>query len=262
MAVQEIEQYRMKNGKDILKVILKPTKAFPNGGYFYAPAEAIDLVQEKSWCLAESGNRVIVIASTSNSLGKFTYHFHQELCKFYHGVGADYIDHINMVEVDNIDENLNVVTNQQNGLNRFTKGYAVFNYNHSKLAFRPIIVLNGRNIYPFSCIHREDEACLKQCYAEQVILKEMMGDNFYQFNFYKYRRGELDLLDFERTGQISEEESTYKHILEIADNAWYYYRYNLRDYFLQYHIPAPKYRLDEQGFMIHPVTGEKLCPFN
>lgn len=34
MAVLGIEQYRQKNGKDVLKVILKSTKAFPNGACF------------------------------------------------------------------------------------------------------------------------------------------------------------------------------------------------------------------------------------
>ena len=33
---------------------------------------------------------------------------------------------------------------------------------------------------------------------------------------------DLDILDLERTGQISEEEAIYRHVLRYAaDNAWY-----------------------------------------
>ena len=259
--VSRIEQYRMKNGKDILKVILKPTKVFPNGGYFYAPVEAISLVESLNWCLSKSGNRVVVTAGTHNSLGRFTYYFHQELCNFYLGYYVDYIDHINHIETDNVDQNLNIVTSQQNGLNKLTKGYQIRNENYSKLAFRPMIVLNGQTYFPFSQVHREDEACVLQYQVEAEILRDMMGDEFYQFDFKRYRRGDLDILDLERTGKISEEEATYKHILKYSDNAWYYLRYGLQDYFRENKIPIPQYSLDSDGFMINLITNKRLCPF-
>ena len=49
--------------------------------------------------------------------------------------------------------------------------------------------------------------------------------------------------------------------MKYADNAWYYYRYNLEQYFKDNHIAIPDFKLDNQGFMIHPVTGERLCPY-
>lgn len=63
MSVIKIEEYRQQNGDDILKVYTKPTKVFPNGGYFYAPDEAIDLVKERSWHLTKNNNGIIVTAS-------------------------------------------------------------------------------------------------------------------------------------------------------------------------------------------------------
>lgn len=82
------------------------------------------------------------------------------------------------------------------------------------------------------------------------------------YNFLEDRRNDLDILDLERTGVLSHEESIYKHVLRYAkDNAWYYYRYNLVKYFKDNHIPAPKFITDEQGFMRHPVTNKLLCPF-
>lgn len=101
-----------------------------------------------------------------------------------------------------------------------------------------------------------------QSNIERVWLREKLGTDYYIFDFLKYRRGSEDLLDLERTGVLSEEEATYRHILRYKDNAWYYLRYNLEQYFKDYNIPVPKYSLNEQGFMIHPITGKKLCPFN
>ena len=258
MAVLRIEEYKQENGVGILKVILKSTRVFPNEGenYFYCPAEAISLVQEMSWYLAKSGNRVAVIARKGNTR---TY-FHQELCKFYHGVGADYIDHINHCEFDDIDENLNVVTNQQNALNTFTRGYII--YNRSKIAFQPRIKLNDQLYHPFSCVHREDEACIKQHLVEQDFTRIKLQEDYYMFNFMKYRRGSENILDLERTGRISEEEAIYKHILGYSQNAWYYLRYGLQDYFRENYIPIPEYDLDEQGFMVDKITRKKLCPFH
>ena len=45
------------------------------------------------------------------------------------------------------------------------------------------------------------------------------------------------------------------------DNAWYIFRYNLEDYFKAYNVPLPAYSLNIEGRMVHPVTGQILCPF-
>ena len=62
MAVSRIDTYRQRNGVDILKVILKPTKKFSDG-YFYAPVDSFDLINKYTWFLCGIGNRVFVIAN-------------------------------------------------------------------------------------------------------------------------------------------------------------------------------------------------------
>lgn len=258
MAVLKIEEYKQMNGVSILKVILKPTKKFPNG-YFYAPSEAIELVQKYSWYLAQDGNRVVIIAKAVSDYCRKTIYFHKELFRFYQGYDwQEDIDHINLIEFDNTDGNLNATTSSQNQYNRFTKGYS---YDKDRGHFRPQISINSKNYRPFQFTHREDEACYLQNELEQIILKEKLGTDYYMFDFKKYRRGSEDILDLERTGQISEEEAIYRHILRYSENAWFYLRYGLEQYFKDYHIPVPKYSLDTEGFMVHPVTGQRLCPF-
>lgn len=162
--------------------------------------------------------------------------------------------------MDNINNNLNIVTKQQNAFNRFTCGYGLSN-NQLRLAFIPRVMFNGKEQRPFSQVHTEDEACVLQNEVEQVWLKEQLGADWYMFDFKKYRRGSEDILDLERTGQISEEEAIYRHILRYADNAWYMLRYGLEAYYKEHNIPIPQYSLDSDGFMIHSITGQRLCPF-
>ena len=258
MAIQRIEQYQQKNGVCILKVFLKPTANFPNG-YFYCPAEAIDLVKNYTWFLYQYRNKVRVTATIISNYSRKTIYFHKELFKFYHGYDwQEEVDHVNHIEIDNVDDNLNAVTRQQNQYNRFTKGYL---YCNRDKYFQPKIWVISRNYYPFSVTHREDEACILQNNIEQVWLREKLGSECYMFDFLKYRRGSEDLLDLERTGKISEEEAIYRHIMGYSNNAWFYLRYGLEQYFEDYHIPVPKYSLDTEGFMVHPVTGQRLCPF-
>lgn len=267
MAVSKIEEYRQQNGVDILKVILKPTAKFPNG-FFYAPADAIDLVNKHTWFLSANRHRVCVTAMDNDSAyyeaGKLHQNgvlFHTKLFELYNNYKwQGDIDHRDMIEYDNIDQNLEPVTSQQNSFNKMTRGY-MFNNQIKPASFRACIVIDGKFCRPYRVVRSEDDACSVQNYLEQVYLREKLGNQYYMFDFLKYRRGHENILDLERTGQISEEEAVFKHIMGYCNNAWYYLRYGLQDYFQQYHIPIPEYRLDEYGFMVHPITGQKLCPF-
>lgn len=251
MAVERIEDYG-----DVLKVILKPTKSFPQGGYFYCDAEDIDLVKAYTWFLCQLGKNIYVLA---NDNWQNTCLFHRELANKYLGYYPEYLDHISGVEIDNIGSNLNEVNQQQNQYNSFIKGYL---FDKRRNNFQPRIKYNRELLYPYWGVKTELEVCQLQYLVETDFLRLKMQDDYYMYNFLLDRRNDLDILDDERTGKISQEEAVYKHVLRYADNAWYYYRYNLEQYFKDNKIPIPKYGVDEQGFMIHPITGQKLCPFN
>lgn len=271
MAVEKIEEYKQQNGVDILKVILKPTAKFPEGSnFFYAPADAIGLVRQYTWFLgAHRKNQVYVIAhdndSTYYETGRChqdTIQFHTKLFEYYNNyVWQGDIDHRDLVEYDNTDQNLEPVTRQQNKLNVFSRSYHI-DIRLNPASFTAKFGIDGKSYYPYNSVRNEAEVCNLQNYLEKVWLQEKLGTQYYMFNFLKYRRGSEDILDLERTGVISEEEATYRHVMKYANNAWYYLRYGLQDYFQQYHIPVPKYKIDEVGFMRHPVTNQLLCPFH
>lgn len=270
IAVERIEQYRQKNGTDILKVILKPTKNFPVGrNHFYTEADAEDLVKRYAWYLENSGiknPRRYVMSHRNGDANANRLLFHKELYKLYAGVDANLvIDHFNMIEFDDTDANLTQVNVRQNQYNTFCRGYTVTDNRHlsGNLYFIPTVSVSRKSKRPFGCkIYKEDEACKLQYELETVWLKEQLGSDTYSFNILAYRRGSEGILDLERTGQISAEEATYRHILKYADNAWYVLRYGLEQYFKDNRIPMPEYKLDSDGFMIHSIINKKLCPFS
>ena len=136
---------------------------------------------------------------------------------------------------------------QQNRWCAPSKGYSI-----DKRSFQPKIKVNSQNIYA-SCVGTEVEA-LQSVYQLELKYED------YRYDYLKDRRNDLDLLDMERTGKISEDEAIYHHVLRYAENAWYLYRYNLFEYFKDNNIPIPVYATDSNGFMVHSITGQKLCP--
>lgn len=260
MAVSEIKQYRQKDGADILKVFTKPTKKFPDGGYFYVDAEDKDIVDRYIWYFHKADKYIRVVTCVNLRYSRQLLYFHRELAYKYLGYYPDYIDHINGLEFDNTDKNLNVVTQRQNIYNSFSRGYSK---DFTKCSFQVRIQTPRGLLYPYNSAHSEVDACQLAYLAETDYLKLMLGSDYYMYDFLKDRRNDLDILDLERTGVISSDEAIYKHVMKYAkDNAWYYYRYNLEQYFRENHIPIPNFITDEDGFMRHPVTNKLLCPFN
>ena len=244
IAVAKIEEYSITG---VAKVILKPTKAFPNGGWFYCDIEHLDLVERYTWFLAYQGKNRICVEARKNPYENIL--FHQTLTEKILGYNPDCIDHVNLLEIDNTDCNMNLVDAQKNRRNTPSQGY-YYNF----YGFRPKIRCDCRSFYD-TTYKSEAEAALATYYLRQQYYSD------YDYAFLKDRRNDLDIIDLQYTGKISEEEATFRHVMRYArDNAWYVYRYNLFNYFKQYHIPVPEFRLDEQGFMVHPITGQKLCP--
>ncbi len=245
MAVKGIEKYRQQNSEDVLKVILKPTQKFPEG-YFYCDACDEELVKNYTWCL-HTQRYPYVIANLGSSYNQQTKQFHQEKAFNILDEYPNYINHINGVEFDNVNQNLDKVTNQQNSWARPSRGYLI-----AGRSFQPHVAVNSRQIHD-KCTRTEVEA-IQLAYQLELQYED------YRYDFLKDRRKDADILNLERTGRISEEKAVYHHVCRYADNAWFYYRYNLTEYFRDNHLKVPDYAIDEEGYMTHPITGQKLCP--
>lgn len=239
--VQSIEQY-----DDVLKVILKPTKSFPEGSnYFYTDASARELVEMRGWCLAKRLNSVYPVAKFNG----IQLEFHKAYANFL-GVEAQVIDHINTVCIDNRDVNMNVVTTKENSINRRFKSYCKV-----RQYFRVHTVID--DVRKSRGYFKNEFEVIKAVYE---IRKKYYAD--YDYNFLLDRSGDLDILDDELTGRITSEEATFRHVMRYAkDNAWYVYRYGLEEYFNSRGIKIPTFELDYQGYMIDTITKERLCPF-
>ena len=249
MAVLRIEEY-----ENVLKVILKPTKTFPVG-YFYTDNNEIarQLIESYSWYLQKQHKNIYVVARIgTNNTGLKTMQFHQEYAYSLLGYYSDYIDHINGLEIDNRDSNLNVVTQQQNIRNRPSIGYSFSARCH---LFQPNYTLDKTIIHRGSC-----KTELEALVATYKLRQEMYSD--YNYNFYLDRRNDEDILDAELTRKITTQQAIYLHVKRYAGtNPWYVYRYNLFEYCKENHIQIPSFSLDSQGFMINPHTGLRLCPY-
>ena len=249
MAVQNTEVYG-----DVLKVILKPTKNFPEG-YFYTDNNEVarQLVESHTWYLLKQNKNIYVVAHTGTSnIGQNVLQFHQEYAKKILSYYPNYLDHINGIEYDNRNDNLNEVTQQQNMRNRPSIGYQI---NAGSTCFAPYYVLKGKILIKDS-YKTEPEALLVTYNLREQEYKD------YNYNFLEDRRGFNILLSQELEGIITHEEATYQRVKTLVKhNPWYVYRYNLFDYCKQNNIIIPKFELDSQGFMINPVTKQRFCPY-
>lgn len=148
-------------------------------------------------------------------------------------------------------KNLNVVTNQQNQRNSPSRGYTFV----ENRIFQPKFNLNNK-VYVGGTYKSEFEALI----AIYHLRKEIYSD--YDYNFYLDRRNDLDILDAELTKKITSQQAIYYHVKRyVESNPWYAYRYNLFEYCKQNNIVIPDFSLDSQGFMINPVTKERLYPY-
>lgn len=256
--IEKIESYTQKNGNEILKVYCKPTSKFPKGFYFYTDLQAKDLISSYTWSLFVSNrNTNISVIRHKSDYTRGVEYFYRDYAFNVLGYYPNFIDHVNGLEFDNTDENLNVVSKTQNSRNKQSLGYI----------FRHRLFASDYYAFEINVEILDNILCQETRHTEidafesiNRLQKKYYSD--YNYNFLKDRRGELDLLDLERTGVVSAEEATYRHVRRFVDtNPWYAYRYNLQEYCKDNHIIIPDFRLDEQGFMIHPVTGKRFSPY-
>lgn len=237
--------------ENVISVQMKPSRAFPEGGCFYTDAAAEDLVRGTNWYFANvsSGHDGSIYVMGRRSGSPVLFH-----CEYMHlitGGSYDCIDHVNGVTTDCTERNLKGVSSQWNSRNRPLMGYS---YRPSQKNFLVQITLNRARVYN-KCFKTE----IDTLDAVRTLRAEYFSD--YDYDFLLDRRGDRDILDLERTGQISADEATLRHVMRYAkDNAWYVYRYGLEDYFTSHNIMIPEYSIDDDGFMCDKVTGKHLCP--
>lgn len=277
--VSHMEEYTQKNGMKVLKVFTKPTGRSP-GGYFYISVDVITNKWHKErwnahqWSVYRDQVSATCMLFLTDSDQKSDLR----------------LVHVNGVGIDNVWNNVLVLTRSQMVHGRPSKGYFLtpggrfyarvvvdgkkYVGEERKTEFEVLRdVVQMRKLHCFRLLldytdHSDRfEHYLKFDYTFNYLSArsgspkqgEYVG---YDYFFYLDRRQDRDLLDLERTGVISTEEAMYHHVMRhVADNAWYYYRYNLGNYFRYNHIPIPDFSTDINGFMTDRVTGRRLCPF-
>jgi hypothetical protein len=250
-----IEITKLEEFGNITKVTAKPTKRFPDGhNYFYIDSCDMNLVQAFKWYFVCADSRENIVASYRDS----TINLHKEVYFAHTGERPRYVLKRTGVFFDIVSENLVGATNTNYGFYKVTRGYSKIN--SSPDSFLVCTEVNKKNKNAFGVVHSEADACVQRRYFEEHMLKDLIPDYNPNtvYSFLLDRRNDLDILDLERTGQISKDEGTYRHVMRYADNAWYYYRYNLVEYFKDNNIPTPTYDLDENGFMIDTITRKRL----
>lgn len=233
----------------IAKVILKPTEKFPEGkNYFYVDADDLPLVMQTDNC------------ELTGNWDKCAYpgsQLYRKIVRKHIGQKPEYVDHANGVGIDNTSRNLNSVTACENSRNRVYRGYWISGDN---FAFEGLV----RYYSKFGAYTRSRVITYPYEHEAAFHRKEFEDDYYssYNYNFFLDRRGELDIVELEYSGQISREEATFMHVMRKAkDNAWYVWRYHLFEYFKKYDVPIPGYKLNEKNRMVDVETGAILCPF-
>lgn len=248
MGVYKILEYRQKDGQDILKVIMSPTKQFPKGAYFYCDAEDIDLVERGGWVLNYGRGSTFYISCPAQGNTGLS-RFHQFVMLKHTDEDLQVIDHINHCGFDNCSINLRNVSSQVNLMNVQSCGYASANYK----------ILNSRryNKIPQVIIHSEIDACKIVCELDKKYCS--------YYDFYNDFSNDIDILNMERTGKISHEAAIHHKLSRYIGNIWYWFRYDFFSYFkergMDVYVQVPGYDLDDKGRLIEPYSRRLLNPY-
>lgn len=251
--VTGIEKFTQKDGLEVLKVWLSPTKEFPNGSFFYCEARDYDLVvSHLNWSISDP-KQPYVLAGASRVSAVSYYRFHLEVARKYCNELPEAIDHYNGVEFDCVNRpNLFSVSTEQNGRNKRSKGYVI----SASGSFRALLILGREMLEPYSTVRNEVQVLALRNQLEQKYLSD------YNYNFLADRRTDLDLLMHEREGQWTKEQ-VIREYLTRHNNPWFFFRYDLREVYQQYGLSFPQegkdYWLDSEGFMVNK-DGVRLLP--
>lgn len=244
-SIRGFKEFTQKNGEQVSKVYLAPTYGYGLGrNYFYISPDKFKEIEHEQIRLRKKNFMPIVTKVEP-----------------YEQVFKE-LDFKNKVSIDLTNQNLEDNSNVFNRNNRFDMGYEV---KHG-VYIPTVFVMKDSGVYrrysPIKACFKEDECCIAQSRLEREFKDpyEYLNTVYKFFDFKEYMVDDFEILDLERTGQISHEEAIYRHILNIKDNAWYYLRFGLEDYYKENKIPVPEYDIDVKGRMIGK-DGKKLCPF-
>ena len=247
--VLEIETFKQKDNKEILKVWVGSKYDEKLKHYFYTDADALDLVKSYSW--KNYYGYTTAMGADRNNKGKMKgYSFHREYMYQLLGEYPKCTDHINRIGIDNTSQNLRSVDFKENCRNVERLGYQcsdIYGFVAHLTGYK------GKKHHYYADTEIEILALINS-HKKRYRLK-------CEYSFLEDRVGGLDLLDLERTGQISHDEATYEYVLRHASkNPWYVYRFGLTGYCLRHNIPIPDFSIDNDGFMINKESGERLRP--
>lgn len=252
--VTGIEKFTQKDGLEVLKVWLSPTKEFPNGSFFYCEARDYDLVvSHPNWSISDP-KQPYVLAGASIASASSYYRFHVEVARKYCSELPEAIDHYNGVEFDCVNRpNLFSVSTEQNGRNRRSKGYVI----SASGSFRALLILGREMLEPYSTVRNEVQVLILRNQLEQTYFSD------YNYNFLADRRTSLDLLLQEREGILSHDDAVYLYLKKYSANPWFYFRYDLAEAYDYYGLEKPEegkdYWIAKDGFMINR-DGMHLLP--
>lgn len=284
MAIKNIDySIQQKDGRRIIKVYLEDTSKFQDR-FFYTSvpdaqtcidnlgctqkdvlARVMDLLNKDkyNWYLVIHNSYECIRGYDKSNNDKIIYFTHKLYEAFHQKkVPSDMeIGVRNKVGYDVTDINLNIMSKSETNLAIFNRGYIL-----EVGGFTPCKKIDGFNTRGNKC-YTETDACIIQ-YSHERKLVESTFYNGYVYNILDDFSGNEDILNNIREGIITEEQGKEMLLdvkrednLSIKENAWYVYRYNLFDFFTDRRITIPKFKLDDYGNMIHPVTGNRLCPF-
>lgn len=295
MAIVSYKDYKQPDDSIVFKVFLADTNTYKDR-FFYvsvpSPEDCLSRVNKTQqqllddiqtlfdsdkyiWHMISDGRIQGIVKSSINSSNNESVYLTRELFKIYFSnklTKDNVINIVNKVNYDCRDANLNVVSKSQVLLSQESQGYTFVDG-----LFRSRVIVGGIVYSGISC-ESETDACILQYNHEVVTVKKSNINSSTNTDGYKYNilndfSGFENILDDMITLKISENDAKLKLVDSqrkhpylsvpntIRTNAWYIFRYNLFDFFIENKIDIPKYKLNKEGRMIHPETGELLCPF-
>lgn len=240
------EYYTQRDGREVIKVLLKPTKTFPKSvSYFYIDKHMEGVVDRYDWKLVDKDLKMVVADIDG--------------CRVYlHRVVKECMPNMYFPPS--------------------TKFYMVNNC-YRDLISSNIVPWHGRIIektvgykktedgFELNKEYRADPE-VNEVYAteyeaiQHIIDTEAKCSTNRGYLFFNDLGEDMDLVDLLRQGYITEGRARLEHLKRTAyKNPWYMVRYCLYAIMQYNDLKKPDWGTNSEGFICDPTTGETLCPY-